>query len=142
MLAMRHKVRKIQIIWKSHRLEVLKSGTGERFMNFSHFLCNWRVTDELSIEQHANICLENHVKIFTGEYLSRGVLPENLRRGPYAVVDERCDLLLQQFAYFFYPSILQRVHFFEKHQPRTRFKIFESWFSRLCLHPNRLQKWT
>ena len=89
MLAMRHKVRKIQIIWKSHRLEVLKSGTGERFMNFSHFLCNWRVTDELSIEQHANICLENHVKIFTGENLSRGVLPENLRRGPYAVVDER-----------------------------------------------------
>ena len=24
-------------------------------------------------------------------YLSRGVLPETLRRGPYAVVDERCD---------------------------------------------------
>ena len=23
--------------------------------------------------------------------LSRGVLPETLRRGPYAVVDERCD---------------------------------------------------
>ena len=23
--------------------------------------------------------------------LSRGVLPENLRRGPYAVVDERCE---------------------------------------------------
>ena len=23
--------------------------------------------------------------------LSRGVLPKNLRRGPYAVVDERCE---------------------------------------------------
>ena len=47
------------------------------------------------------------------ENLSRGVLPENLRRGPYAVVDERCDettLLLrtpdlqqQRFAYFLGP---------------------------------------
>ena len=25
------------------------------------------------------------------KYLSRGVVPENLRRGPYAVVDERCE---------------------------------------------------
>ena len=25
------------------------------------------------------------------KHLSRGVLPENLRRGPYAVVDERCE---------------------------------------------------
>ena len=24
-------------------------------------------------------------------HLSRGVLPDNLRRGPYAVVDERCE---------------------------------------------------
>ena len=44
-------------------------------MNSSHFQSYWRETDELSIEQHANILLEkklyslkNHVKIITGEY--------------------------------------------------------------------------
>ena len=51
-------------------------------------------------------------------YLSRGVLPENLRRGPYAVVDERCedttldlnsmkDLLQRQFWHFFGPLYMR-----------------------------------
>ena len=33
--------------------------------------------------------MSQNIKIWS--HLSRGVLPENLRRGPYAVVDERCD---------------------------------------------------
>ena len=30
-------------------------------------------------------------QISTYIYLSKGVLPDNLRRGPYAVVEERCE---------------------------------------------------
>ena len=52
--------------------------------------------------------------------LSRDVLPENLRRGPYAVVDERCedttldlnsmkDLLQRQFWHFFGPLYMRFI---------------------------------
>ena len=51
----------------------------------------------------------NNTFLFREYYLSRGVLPENLRRGPYAVVDElvldlnNTIVKSHEFAYFFGP---------------------------------------
>ena len=52
---------------------------------------------------------QNHIfKIIMN--LSRGVLPETLRKGPYAVVDERCEdttlnYVMENFAHFLDPSV-------------------------------------
>ena len=41
-----------------------------------------------SLIQH---CERSELRLHFEWHLSRGVLPETLRRGPYAVVDERCE---------------------------------------------------
>ena len=52
----------------------------------------WRKWPSLALELVSIKCfIQQNVSFKMSQYLSRGVLPDNLRRGPYAVVDERCD---------------------------------------------------
>ena len=77
---------------KSRKIPVYGHSGSEQFPNNHHMFKFVLSCSETRISSifHPDVCLFSNKLIFLLGYLSRGVLPENLRRGPYAVAGERC----------------------------------------------------
>ena len=78
--------------WWGHPLLLFENTPYPECQKVSHLLKNWeQLLSQSNNEKSRNKWVKKSIPSGGNDHLSRGVLPETLRRGPYAVVDKRCE---------------------------------------------------